>query len=116
MTHLWSTLRLGTWTEIENVDIWLDRSRQGLLTVKIDPQKDVRMPSSDPPYAGLQHALRSMDRWKDLELASSPAPEIFGGAMNFQTAEPMGQLVGIPGGGTQMPWLHHSDSSAGSYL
>ena len=93
MAHLWSTLRLGTWTEIENVSLWLERSRQSLLTVRIDVQRDIKSLPSIHPYSGLQHAFRSMDRWQDLVIASFPAPEMFDGAVDFLTAKPMGQLT-----------------------
>jgi hypothetical protein len=92
MTHLWSTLRLGTWTEIENVHLWLERSREGPLTVKIDSQRDVRKSSGDPAYAGLQYALRSVDRWQDLAIVSTPIPEVFGGAIDIKAAKAMGRL------------------------
>jgi hypothetical protein len=39
MTHLWSALQLGTWTEIENVHLWIERSRQAPLTITIDVAK-----------------------------------------------------------------------------
>ena len=95
MSHLWSTLRLGTYTEIENIDIWLDRSRQGLLTVKVDPQRDIESRSDHKPYVGLRHALSSIDRWQTLVVASSPTPEAFGKAVNFQTAKPFEHLASL---------------------
>ena len=95
MSHLWSTLRLGTHTEIENIDIWLDRSRQGPLTVNIDPQRDIESRSDDKPYAGLQYALKSIDRWQSLVIASSPTPEAFGETVNFQAAKSFEYLVSL---------------------
>jgi hypothetical protein len=95
MTHLWSTLRLGTWTEIEHVHLWLERSRQGLLTVKIDPQRDMRKPSSHSAYAGLQYALRSMDQWQDLVVGSTLIPEAFGRSIDMQAAMPLGRLTSL---------------------
>jgi hypothetical protein len=95
MTHLWSTLRLGTWTEIELVHLWLERSRDGPLTVKIDPQKDMRKPSSDSAYAGLQYALRSMGRWQDLVVASTPIPKAFGRSIDIQTTMPLVHLTSL---------------------
>ena len=92
MSHLWSILRLGTYTEIENIDIWLDRSRRGLLTIKIDPQRDIESHSSDQPYVGLQYALGSIDRWQSLVVASSPTPEAF---VDFQTAKPLERLTSL---------------------
>ena len=93
MTHLWSTLRLGTWTEIDNVDIWLERSKQGPLTIHIDPQRDAKNPLSSPPYAGLQFAFKSVDRWQHLVIAAFPTPEVFGCVVDALTAKPMGQLI-----------------------
>ena len=95
MSHLWSTLRLGTYTEIENIDIWLDRSRQGPLTVNIDPQRDIESRSDEKPYAGLQYALRSIDRWQILVIASSPTPEAFGEMVDFQAAKSFEHLVSL---------------------
>ena len=95
MSHLWSTLRLGTYTEIENIDIWLDRSRQGPLTVNIDPQRDMESCSDGKPYAGLQYALSSIDRWQSLVIASSPTPEAFGGTVDFEAAKPFEHLVSL---------------------
>ena len=92
MSHLWSTLRLGTYTEIENIDIWLDRSRQGPLTVNIDPQRDIKSRSDDKPYTGLQYALRSVDRWRNLVIASSPTP---GEAVDFRTAKRFEHLTSL---------------------
>jgi hypothetical protein len=63
MTYLWSALQLGTWTEIENVHLWIERSRQGLLTITIDPHRDVNKPSGGWLYAGLQYAFSAMDQW-----------------------------------------------------
>ena len=95
MSHLWSTLCLWTYTEIENIDIWLDRSRNGPLTVKIDPQRDMGRQSNDQPYAGLQYALRSIYRWQSLVIASSLTHETFGEAVDFQTAKPFEHLTSI---------------------
>ena len=95
MSHLWSTLRLGTYTEIENIDIWLDRSRQGPLTVNIDPQRDIESRPDDRSYAGLQHSLSSVDRWQSLVIASSPTPEAFGETVDFQAAKPFEHLVSL---------------------
>ena len=95
MSHLWSTLRIGTYTQIENIDIWLDRSRQGLLTVKIDPRRDIENCSDDKPYTGLQHAFGSVDRWQNLVITSSPTPEAFGDAVDFRTVKPFERLTSL---------------------
>ena len=95
MTHLWSTLRLGTWTEIQNVDIWLERSKEEPLTVNIDPRKDAEKPSSSPPYAGLEYAFKSVNRWQHLVVASFPTPEVLGDAVVVRTAKPMDSLKSL---------------------
>jgi hypothetical protein len=92
MTHLWSALQLGTWTEIENVHLWIERSRQGPLTITIDLHRDAKKPSGSQPYAGLQYAFSAMDRWQDLVIAEFPPPEAFGGAVDFLTAKNMSHL------------------------
>ena len=118
MSHLWSTLRLGTYTEIENIDIWLDRSGQALLTIKIDPRRDIEIRSDDKPYAGLQHALSSVDRWQNLVVASSPTPEAFGEAVDFRTAKPFERLTSLELGqrcqdsATLTPLLDHISKTA----
>jgi hypothetical protein len=92
MTHLWSALRLGTWTEIENVHLWIERSRQGPLAITIDPDRDAKKPSGGHPCAGLQYAFSAMDQWQDLVIAGCPPPETFGGAVEFLTAKHMTHL------------------------
>jgi hypothetical protein len=80
---------------MENVHLWLERSREGPLAVTIDPQRDMRKPSSDSAYAGLQYALRSMDRWQHLVVASTPIPDAFGSFVDIQAAMPMGHLTSL---------------------
>jgi hypothetical protein len=92
MSHLWSALRLGTWTEIENVHLWIERSRQGPLTITIDPHRDAKKPSGGLPYAGLQYAFSAMDRWQDLVIAGFPTPETLGGAADFLSTKHMSHL------------------------
>jgi hypothetical protein len=92
MTHLWSALRLGTWTEIENVRIWIERSRQGPLTITINPHRDAKKHSGGQSYAGLQYAFTAMDQWQDVVIAGFPPPEAFGGALYLLTAKHMSHL------------------------
>jgi hypothetical protein len=118
MTHLWSALRLGTWTEIENVHLWIERSRQGLLTITIDPHRDARKPSGGQPYAGLQYAFSAMDRWQDLVIAGFPPPEAFGYAVDFLTAKNMSHLRSLevgdrcPDSAALTPLLDHISKTA----
>jgi hypothetical protein len=71
--HLWSTLRIRNWTEKEQVETWLRRSR-GLLKVEIDTKID--SPSwtsgSRAPYTGLQEIIRSASSWETLVILSFP--------------------------------------------
>jgi hypothetical protein len=92
MTHLWSALRLGTWTEIENVYLWIERSRQGPLRITIDSHRDAKKPSGGRPYAGLKYAFRAIEWWQDLVITGFPPPEAFGGAVDFLTAKRMSHL------------------------
>jgi hypothetical protein len=92
MTHLWSELRLGTWTEIDHVHLWIERSRQGPLTITINPHRDAKKCSGGQPYAGLQHAFSAMDRWQELVIDGFPTPEAFCCPLDFVIAKPMGHL------------------------
>ena len=52
IASLWSTLKVGTWTETERVALWLQRAYP--KKVIIDPQKDSQSPSGAPMFAALQ--------------------------------------------------------------
>jgi hypothetical protein len=92
MTHLWSALWLGTWTEIENVHLWIEWSKQGPLAITIDPQRDTMKHSGSQPYTGLQYAFSAMDWWWEVVIAGFPTPEVFASAVDFLTAKPMSLL------------------------
>jgi hypothetical protein len=72
--HLWSTLRIRTWTEEEQVKTWLKRSG-GLMKVEIDTEIDSQAWTSGrpPPYAGLQEVIRSASSWQKLAILSFPS-------------------------------------------
>jgi hypothetical protein len=61
MAHLWSTLRVGTWTETEQVVTWLQRVYP--KKVIIDPHRDSQSPSEAPMFAALQNSLTSTGQW-----------------------------------------------------
>jgi len=86
MSHLWSTLRVGTWTETEQVDTWLQRAY--LKKVFIDPQRDSQSPSGTPMFAALQSSLKSTGQWHELTISSFP-PENLASQLGVQVASPM---------------------------
>jgi len=86
MTHLWSTLRVGTWTETEQVATWLQRAYP--KKVIIDPQRDIQSPSEAPMFAALQSSLTSTSQWNELTISSFP-PEDGASQLGVQVASPM---------------------------
>jgi len=86
MAHLWSTLRVGTWTETEQVATWLQRAYP--KKVIIDTQRDIQSPSKAPMYAALQGALTSTSQWDELTISSFP-PEDVASQLGVQVASPL---------------------------
>jgi len=86
MSHLWSTLRIGTWTETEQVTTWLQRAYP--KKVIIDPQSDSQSPSEAPMFAALQNSLTSTGEWNELTISSFP-PEHLASQLGVQAAGPM---------------------------
>jgi len=86
MSHLWSTLRVGTWTETEQVTTWLQRAYP--KKVIIDPQSDSESPSEAPMFAALQNSLTSTGQWNELTISSFP-PEDLASQLVVQVASPM---------------------------
>jgi hypothetical protein len=89
MSHLWSTLRVGTWTEREQVTAWLQRAYP--RNVVIDTQRDGQMASNTLPFTALQDALASTNQWHELTISSLP-PESTASQLGFQVAMPMNVL------------------------
>ena len=89
MPHLWSTLRVGTRTETEQVTTWLQRGYP--KKVVIDTQGDRESPSGAPAFAALQDALSSTCQWNELTISSLP-PEDLASGLGFQSARPMNVL------------------------
>ena len=90
MAHLWSTLRVGTWTETERVATWLQRAYP--KKVIIDTQRDFRrLFSNHPQFAALQNALTSTSQWNELTISTFP-PESFASQLGVQVASPMNAL------------------------
>jgi len=89
MAHLWSTLRVGTWTETEQVVTWLQRAYPKKII--IDSQSDSQSPSEAPMFAALQSSLTNTRQWNELTISSFP-PENLAGQLGIQVASPMNML------------------------
>jgi len=86
LPSLWSTLRVGTWTETEQVATWLQRAYP--KKVIIDTQRDIQSPSETPMFAAFQNALSSTNQWNELSISSYP-PEEVASQLGVQVASPM---------------------------
>jgi len=89
MAHLWSTLRVGTWTETEQVVTWLQRAYP--KKVIIDTQRDSQRPSRAQMFAALRDSLTSTSQWNELTISSFP-PENLASQLGIQVASPMNVL------------------------
>ena len=89
IASLWSTLKVGTWTETEQVATWSQRAYP--KKVIIDPQEDSQRPSESPMFAGLQNALSSTGQWHELIISSFP-PENLASQLGIQVSSPMNAL------------------------
>ena len=89
MAHLWSTWRVGTWTETERVATWLQRAYP--KKVIIDSQRDIQSPSEAPMFAALQNALTSTSQWNELTISSFPSEDM-ASQLGVQGASPMNVL------------------------
>ena len=89
MSHLWSTLRIGTWTETEQVVTWLQRAY--LKKVIIDPQRDIQSPSEAPMFTAFQKSLTSTGQWHELTIFSFPS-ENLANQLDIQVAGQMSVL------------------------
>ena len=89
ISYLWSTLRVGTWTEMEEVTTWLQRAHP--KRVVIDIRQDDRGSSHTPSFATLQEALATTSQWHVLTISSFPSESI-ASPLSFQVALPMDVL------------------------
>ena len=89
LPSLWSTLRVGTWTERERVAIWVQRAYPKKIV--IDTERDGRLSSNALPLAALQDALAHTRQWHELTISSFP-PENAASLLGFQVASPMNML------------------------
>ena len=104
LSHLWSTLRVGTWTEREQVATWLHRAYP--KKVVIDTQED-NQTLSNTPFAALQDALAT-NQWHELTISSFP-PENLASQLSFQFACPMNALkvLHVAAGCVETPSFAH---------
>ena len=107
MSRLWSTLRVGSWTEREQVATWLQRSSFPRKVV-LDTQRDDQTQSNTQKYGALQDALTYTDQWHELTISSFP-PDNLVNQLGFQTANPMRVLRGlhVAAGCLNTPYLTH---------
>ena len=89
IASLWSTLRVGTWTETERVATWSQRAYPKKII--IDPLEDSHRPSKAPMFAGLQNALTITGQWHELTVFSFP-PEDVASQLGVQVTGAMNAL------------------------
>ena len=89
IASLWSTLRVGPWTDVARFSTWLQRAYP--KKVVIDGQISVRELFPPPPFAALHGALTSTDQWNELTISSFP-PEYLINQYDFSVAAPMKAL------------------------
>ena len=89
ITSLWSILRVGTWTDTEQVTLWLQRAYP--KKVVIDSHRDSQSPSEAPMFAALQNALTSTGQWHELTISSFPAEDA-ASLLGIQVSSPMNML------------------------
>jgi len=89
LPSLWSTLKVGTRTEREQVAIWLQRAYPKKIV--IDTQGDGQLSSNTVPFAALQDALAVTRQWHELTISSFP-PENVASQLGFQVASQMNEL------------------------
>ena len=106
ITSIWSTLRVGTWTETERVALWLQRAYP--KKVIIDPQRDSQSPSGALKFAALKTTLNNTGQWHELTISSFP-PENSSSQLGVQVARPMNVLkvLNVAAGCVHSPSFSH---------
>jgi hypothetical protein len=71
---LWSSIKVGTWTDAESLEMALRRARNSPLEVEIDTEWDVDSSSSVlfQPFLALMASMGSVHRWRSLTILSFP--------------------------------------------
>ena len=113
ISHLWSTLRVGTRTSRGQVSTWLQRAYP--KKVVIDTERDRESPTGAtgaPAFAVLRSALRSAlkftDEWRELTISSFP-PEDSTSRLGIRAASPMNvlEVLHIAPGCMESPSFSH---------
>ena len=106
IASLWSTLRVGTWTETEQVSTWVQRAYP--KKVVIDTERDRKNRSEAPAFAALRNALTSTDQWREFTISSFP-PEDVASQLGIQVANAMNVLkvLQITAGCVHSPSISH---------
>ena len=89
IASLWSTLRVGTWTDTERVATWLQRAYP--KKVVIDTERDHKSQSEAPAFSALQNSLTSTDQWHELTISSFPSEDL-ASQLGIHVASPMNVL------------------------
>ena len=89
IASLWSTLRVGAWTETERVATWLQRAYP--KKVVIGTQRDRKTPTGAPAFSALQDALKTTGQWHELTISSFP-PEEVASQLGIQVSSSMDML------------------------
>ena len=102
ISRLWSTLRIGSWTETVQVTTWLQRGRP--KKVIIDTEGDGHKIYKTLPFAALRDALERTDQWHELTIFSLP-PEGLNSWIDLQFAHKMKVLkvLNVAAGCVQSP-------------
>ena len=89
IASLWSTLRVGPWTDVARVSTWLQRAypKKVVIDSQISGQGLFRI----LPFTALHDALASTDQWNELTISSFP-PETLISHYDFPVAAPMKDL------------------------
>jgi hypothetical protein len=108
MPHLWSTLRVGTWTETEQVTIWEQRACPMKVVIDTQTASQRSCPSDTPPFAALRYAVDSTSRWRELTILSFPSENV-ASQLGFQVAIPMYMLdvLSVAAGCVRSPSFTH---------
>ena len=106
IASLWSTLRVGTWTEMERVATWFQRAYP--KNVVIDTRRDREKQAEGLAFAALQNALTSTSQWQELIISSFP-PENAASQLGVQVASPMSALkvLHVAAGCVESPTFSH---------
>ena len=104
IASLWSTLRVGTWTERERVATWLHRAYPKKVVIHTQGERTL----SDTPFSALRDALESTGQWHELTISSLPREDLLS-QLDLQVAGPMHVLsiLNVAGECTHAPSLAH---------